>query len=541
MAIMFGIFFLFRSLLLKGKKILLQVEHRLIFNDNDNQLQFHVVFYLMEMNKGRGIKLNDFADGCARENDAIPQADPRRWAALVLILLPTLLISLNNYMMQVALPLIQASMHAGFAEAQLIFSGYSLGLAVALILGGKLGDLYGRKRMLSIGVFGFTLMCLFGGLVSNPILLIVIRIIQGLSAAMIQPQVLSIMQGSFLPKEKRLVFAVYGAVIATGFTLGLILGGFLVDWNPLGFGWRIVFLFNVPLGLLVMMGLPIIPESHARFSQRIDWIGIALVMPGLFLFVYPLTIGQKQGWPLWTWGCLLLSILLLFVFVLLQKRGEEAGRTPLMELSIFKISSFRIGVMAEFVVYFSMFSFFFVLNYYLQAGLRFGLESASLVFLPIGLGVFSTSLLSSRMAKRWGDAVLITGTLTMGTSLFLLVWSLHADAVHIFHARNMLILLVYGLGLGMATTPLAHTILSRVPAASAGTGSGLFTTFMYLSNVLGVALISILFSAALQSPLSEAGLKDYARAFSVSCIASGALAFAACACICMLKPSNTDE
>jgi len=479
--------------------------------------------------------VKDLTTDCTREPGAAPHADSRRWMALVLILLPTLLISLNNYMMQVALPMIQTSVHAGFAEAQLIFSGYSLGLAVALILGGKLGDLYGRKRMLRIGVSGFTCMCLFGGLVSDPTLLIVIRILQGLSAAMIQPQVLSIMQSIFLPREKGLVFAIYGAVIGIGFTLGLILGGFLVDGNLFGLSWRIVFLVNVPFGLLVMIGLPVVPESRGHSEPSIDWIGIVLVMSGLFLLIYPLTIGQKQGWPVWIWGCLLVSLVLLLLFVLLQKRREEAGRVPLMKLSMFKKGSFRIGIITEVVVYLSMFSFFFVLNYYLQAGLKFDLKSTSLVFLPIGSGCFATSLMSAWLVKRWGVAVLKTGMLTMGASLFMLIGSLQADAVHFFHFQNVLILSVYGLGLGMATTPLANTILNRVPAASVGTGSGLFTTFMYLANALGVAGIGILFSSVLNSPLAEAGLEDYIRAFSVTTAVSGVLAFAACACISMLK------
>lgn len=470
-----------------------------------------------------------------REVYTAPQVDPRRWMALVLILLPTLLISLNNYMIQVALPMMQSSIKASFGEAQLIFSGYSLGLAVALILGGKMGDLYGRKRMLWIGVLGFTLMGLLGSVGSNPTLLIVIRIIQGLSAAMIQPQVLSIIQSSFPASEKGFVFAIYGAVIGVGFTLGIILGGILVDWNLFNLGWRIVFLFNVPIGLLVLAGLHIIPESRGHYKQSIDWLGTAMIMLGLLMLIYPLTIGQKLGWPIWTWGCVFGSLLLQVLFVLRQKRREEEGRTPLMELSIFKIDSFRIGIITEIVVYLSMFSFFFILNYYVQAGLQFDVQSTSLVFLPLGLGFFATSLLSSRMVKRWGETVLKAGTLTMGGSIFLLMWSLHADAVHLFQFHNILILLVYGLGLGMATTPLANTILNRVPTASAGTGSGLFTTFMYLANTLGVAMISILFSAALRSPLADAGLGDYVRAFSISSAASGVLAFAACGCIYLLK------
>lgn len=169
------------------------------------------------------------------------QVDSRRWYALGVILLPTLLISLNTYMIQVALPSMQYSLNASFSEAQLIVTGFSLGLAVALIISGKLGDIYGRKRMLLIGVSGFTVMAVLGGLTSDPALLIVIRIVQGLAAALIQPQVLSTLQVSFLPKEKGLVFGIYGAMIGFGFAFGCILGGTIVNWNPFDLGWRTVF------------------------------------------------------------------------------------------------------------------------------------------------------------------------------------------------------------------------------------------------------------------------------------------------------------
>lgn len=466
------------------------------------------------------------------------QVDPRRWYALALILLPTLLISLNNYMMQVALPMMQNSLHTSFSEAQLIFSGYSLGLAMALILGGKLGDIYGRRRMLFIGILGFTLMAVLGGIVSQPTLLIVIRIIQGLSAAMIQPQVLSIMQSSFLPQEKGLVFAIYGAVIGIGFTLGLILGGFLIDWNLFGLSWRIVFLFNVPFGLLVLLFLPIIPESYGGSERSIDWTGTFLLMLGLCLFIHPLTVGQKQGWPLWTWSCLLVSILILLAFIAMQTRKEKSNGSPLINLSIFRVNSFGVGIVTVIVIYLSMFSFFFILNYYLQLGLHYSIQSSSLVFLPLGAGFFLTSLLSSRMVKRWGNTVLKLGALIMGICNFSLIGSMYVDAIHLLHFQNIMILTVYGLGLGMATTPLANIVLSAVPIKDAGTGSGLFTTFMYLANSLGVAFIGILFSSSLRHTLSESALVDYTRAFSTSVAASGLLALAGFVCITLLLISK---
>ncbi|OPA75184.1 MFS transporter [Paenibacillus selenitireducens] len=466
-----------------------------------------------------------------------PQVDPQRWYALALILLPTLLISLNNYMMQVALPLMQTSLHASFSEAQLIFSGYSLGLAVALIVGGKLGDMYGRKRLLTLGVLGFTVMSLLGGIVSQPVILIVIRIVQGLSAAMIQPQVLSMLQINFLPREKGLVFAIYGAVIGVGFTLGLILGGFLIDWDLFGLDWRIVFLFNVPFGVLVLLFLPIIPESYGKVRAKLDWVGTILLTLGLLLLIIPITLGQKQGWPLWTWGCLMISILILLAFLAVQLRKMKGQNEGLIDLSIFKANSFGIGIVTVIVIYLSMFSFFFILNYYVQSGLHYDVRAASLVFLPLGVGYFLTSLLSSRLVQKWGNVVLKTGALLMGISSLLLMGSMYLDAGHLFIPQNIILLSVYGLGLGMATTPLSNIVLSIVPAIEAGTGSGLFTTCMYVSNSLGVACIGILFSSSLGQIQSLANLEDYTRAFSISIAVSGVLAFIAYVCIRHLPES----
>ncbi|MCM3337717.1 hypothetical protein M3650_03440 [Paenibacillus sp. MER TA 81-3] len=136
-----------------------------------------------------------------------------------------------------------------------------------------------------------------------------------MAAALIQPQVLSTMQVSFLPREKELAFGFYGAMIGFGFAFGLILGGILVTWNPFDLGWRTVFFFNVPFGILVLLLLPIIPESRGGRAQSIDWAGTVLLMSGLFLLVYPLSEGQKQGWPIWTWSCLLLALPVLFAFM----------------------------------------------------------------------------------------------------------------------------------------------------------------------------------------------------------------------------------
>ncbi|MGG4495012.1 MFS transporter [Brevibacillus reuszeri] len=468
------------------------------------------------------------------------QVDPRRWYALAVILLPILLNSLNTYMIQVALPLIQDSLLASFSDAQLIVTGFSLSLAVALIISGKLGDMFGKKRLLYIGVSGFTLMALLGGLTSNPTLLIVIRIVQGLAAALIQPQVLSLLQVNFLPREKGLVFSIYGAILGFGFAFGLILGGILVNWNPFDLGWRTVFFFNVPFGILVLLCLPILPETRGRGMQSVDWSGIFFLISGLFLLVYPLSEGQKQGWPLWIWGCLILSLLLLLAFIAVEIRKQKQGGAPLIDLSIFKQHLFKVGMASVVLIYLSMFSFFFVLTYYLQFGLHYDAQATSLMFLPLGCGFFLTSLMSSRIVQKWGMVVLKIGALTTGICCFLFIVLLQVDAVHLLQSPYIVLLLVYGLGLGLVTTPLTRVVLGTVPLKDAGTGSGLFNTFMYLSGALGIALISILFSAVLRQSLASAALSDYVRAFSTSLATCGGLALAAFVFLCFL-PESKDQ
>jgi len=285
-----------------------------------------------------------------------------RWLALAVILLPTLLISLNTYMIQIALPAIQNDLHISFSHAQLIFSGYSVGLATALIIGGTLGDIYGRKKILWIGVLFFTLTAFLGGILSSPLLLVGIRFVQGLAAALIQPQVLSIIQEIFPPREKNLAFGLYGAVIGVAFTFGLILGGLLVHWNIFNGGWRTVFFFNVPIGILVLLLLPIIPESTDKKSNHIDWMGSILLMVSIFLLIYPLSQVQKQGWQTWIFICILLSFVVLILFIYLERFKQKLQQSPLVDLSLFKHRPFLFGICSVLSIYLSMFAFFFILS-----------------------------------------------------------------------------------------------------------------------------------------------------------------------------------
>ncbi|WP_238178000.1 MFS transporter [Paenibacillus contaminans] len=484
-----------------------------------------------------------------QDDEVERQAAPRRWQAFALLMLPALLIPLNSYMVQIALPFMQTSLHADFSEAQFLLSSYSLGLAAALILGGRLGDIYGRKRMLVVGVLGFTITAAVGGVLSHAGALTVTRIIQGMAAAIVQPQVLSIMRNSFHPKERGLAFGIYGAVIGVGFILGLTLGGLLIDWNWFGLGWRTVFFVNVPIGMLVLLLLPIVPEQEGNEKRQrhtvdhlltkplrapVDWFGGLLLLSGLALLLYQLTEGQHRGWSGATWGSLATAVLILAAFTLKQLSRKKQGKSFLIDFDIFRSRLFSTGIAAVMLIYLSMFSFFVLLNYYVQAGLHYTIRSSSFVFLPLGGGFFLASLLTSRFTRK-RRAILQIGTVMMGLCSVLLIQALHADAIHLFHNRHVLILFGYGCGLGMATTPLANLVLGTVPQQDAGTGAGLFSTSMYFASALGVAFSGMMFSHWLGHTLIEAEPADYVRAFSISISASGGIALAGGILLCFLR------
>ncbi|MDY7043578.1 MFS transporter [Virgibacillus sp. M23] len=413
-----------------------------------------------------------------------------RWWALGIVLLPTLLISLNNYMLQIALPSIQIDLHLSFTTAQILFSCYAIGLAVLLIVGGKLGDMYGRRKTLWFGVALFILSSLIGGLTSITTLLIGMRLVQGIAAAIIQPQILAIIQVIFPSHEQKVAFSLYGAVIGIAFAFGLILGGLIIDWNLWGLTWRNVFFLNIPFGILVLVLLPLIPKDSHMLKVKIDWIGTALLMSSILLAIATLTNSQNHGFSILTISILILTIMSTLLFIKVEKKQKH----PLIDLNIFTNKRFSLGIISLVNIYLSMFALFFILSYYAQNFLGYDAKATSIIYLPIGLGFFISSLLAARITQFLRDLILCYGALIMSICIASLAILLYF-AWTLQDALVIIILFIYGLSLGLATTPLASIILNGLPLKIVGVASGIFNTAMYLANSFAVAFISILFSS----------------------------------------------
>jgi EmrB/QacA subfamily drug resistance transporter len=422
----------------------------------------------------------------------------RRWYALAVMLCAVFLAAVDFNVVTIAIPSIQRGLHAGFSEIQLIVAGYALSFAVLLITGGRLGDLYGRRRMYLIGMAGFTLASALCGFAPSPTALVGSRVLQGAFAAIMVPQALSFIQVTFTAREQSLAYAIYGMTIGFGMIAGQLLGGLLVSANLFGLDWRPVFLINLPFGV-VAMGLAwwLVLESRAPAGLKLDLIGVVLVSAALALLLYPLIRGAAAGWPAWTWASLAAAAVLMVLFVRYERLKTERNGSPLVALSLFRHRSFVVGLGVGLSFFSVLAPFLVLLSEYLESGLDLTPRAAGLRFLPFAIGFLSASLASARLAPRLGRKILHVGVGLMITGLVTLMAVVHSPALDTSAIAYVAPLFIYGVGQGSVQAPLVNFILADVPPADAGSASGVVTMLQQLSFALGVAIIGSVFAVAL--------------------------------------------
>jgi EmrB/QacA subfamily drug resistance transporter len=417
---------------------------------------------------------------------------------LAVVVTAAFLGTLDFFIINLALPAIQADLHATFAHVQLVIAAYGLAYAVCLITGGRLGDICGRKRVFLIGVAGFTLASVLCGLAPNPEALIAARVFQGVAGSMLFPQVLSIIQVTFPPRERGRAFAAFGIVTGAASFLGIVLGGWLVEANLLGLGWRPIFLVNLPVGLLTLAAAWwLVHESRSPTARRLDLGGVAIVSVGLFLLVYPLVEGREAGWPLWAFACLAAAPPALGGFLHYERRVMARGGSPLVELGLFRNRPFAVGLVSSFTFCSGLSAFFLTVTLFLQSGLSFTPEAASLAFAPFAVGYMLSSVVAVKLAGRLNSRVIHFGLTAMAAGLVCLIVVAETRGLALRAAELMPVLLTYGLGQGLVSPMLVAVTLSRVPAADAGSASGVLTTVQQVAFSLGIAVIGSVFFAAL--------------------------------------------
>ncbi|MEY9939762.1 MFS transporter [Streptacidiphilus sp. MAP5-3] len=423
--------------------------------------------------------------------------DRRRWLALAVVMTASFMDLVDATIVNVAIPSIERDTGAGFSAIQWITAGYALAFAVGLITGGRLGDIYGRKRVFLLGTAGFTAASLLCGLAVNPEMLVATRMLQGVTAALMVPQVLSIIHATFTGEERGKVFGMFGAIIGLAAVTGPLLGAVLTQGNLFGLEWRPIFLINLPFGIAgLVLGRRFIDESKAPQALRLDLVGVALATVGLLLVVYPLVQGRELGWPVWGYLLMAGGVAVLGGFVRYERRKTAKDGSPLVELTLFRAKSFAAGVGVQLVFGAACGIFFLVWTLYMQIGLGWSPLHAGLTGLPFTVACSATAGLSVQLlVPRVGSRrVLQGGALITATGVLLYIGEAYRYG-HAVHSWQMALpLLVMGAGMGMIFSPLTDAVLSEVPREHAGSASGLINTTNQLGNAFGLALTSVAFT-----------------------------------------------
>ncbi|MFE2346674.1 MFS transporter [Kitasatospora cineracea] len=413
-------------------------------------------------------------------------------ATLPIVLTGVFLGGLDFFIVNVAVPAVQHDLHATDAQIQLMVAAYALTYGVGLITGGRLGDLYGRRRILALGMALFTAASAAAGAAPTADLLIAGRVLQGAAAALMAPQVLGIITTSYQGPARTRAVGWYAAASGIAAVFGQLIGGVLIRADLFGLGWRACFLVNLPIGLAAATAAArLLPESKAPGRPRLDLTGLALATAALTALCLPLIEGREQGWPLWTRLLPVAAPLLLAAFTLQQRRLRRRGGTPSVDLALFRERAFTAGLAAQLVFWASMASYFLVFALYLQQGRHLTPIASGLVFSALGAGYVAASATARHLAARIGRHAITAGCALRAAGLLLELWAVAGDG----RSPGWLLpgLLLDGAGMGLSFAPLTATVLARVPAASAGSAGGVLTTGLQVGNALGVALIGLVF------------------------------------------------
>ena len=411
---------------------------------------------------------------------------------LALVLTGQFMAVLDASIVNVAIPTIRLDLGASGSDLQLIVAGYVIAYAVLLITGARLGMRFGFRTALLWGLALFTVASLACGVAPSSQALIVVRAIQGAGAALMVPQVFSLIQRNFTGPSRAQALSVWAATLALGGLVGQVLGGVLVSADILGTGWRPVFLVNVPIGLVLLVAsyrfLPI--DGPAR-SRPLDVGGLVALAAAVLLLVIPLVLGHEQGWPAWTFISLAASVVALLVFALIERSVERRGGAPLIAERVLRAPGMPAALVAIVLALAAYGGFLFTFTQHLQGGLHDTALQAGLTFVPLAAGFALSSLNWRRLPARWHQLVIPTGCI-IAASGYVVVGLAVADG-GTGGLVLPLALFTGGFGQGMAASPILTVALSKVAPEDAPDASGVLTTTIQLGLVVGVATFGSVF------------------------------------------------
>ncbi len=435
----------------------------------------------------------------AAETAATPRRDPearRRWTGFAVVLTAMIMNLLDSTVLNVAAPSIQRDLGSSSSQLEWTAAAYTLAIAVGLLTGGRLGDRYGRRTMLLLGLAGFTAASAACAFAWSPESLIGFRVVQGLSAALLTPQTFGLIRDLFPPDQIGKAFAAFGPVIGISTVAGPIVAGLLINWNPGGSDWRSIFFINIPMGVFALVvGAKVLPRGAGKRSVRLDAVGTLLMAAVSFLLVFPLVDGRTLGWPLWIFAVLVAALPVLAVFVRQQRRRVWHGLTPLLETSVLRKRSYVAGIVFTLVFFGALVGFSLTLGLFLQIGLGLSAIHASLWMAALAGGAFFGSGVGAWAATAVGRPILHIGLAIMAVGTTVELLCLHAVSAGATVGAGTVVpgLAVYGFGMGMIFVPLFSIITGEIDDHEVGSASGMLEAFQQLGASLGVAVLGTVF------------------------------------------------
>ncbi len=424
----------------------------------------------------------------------------QRTIALIVVALAFVMDLLDSTIVNIAIPSIKSNLSASYSAIQWVIAGYSLAFALLLVTGGRMGDVFGYKKVFMIGVTGFTAASLLSGVSPNADFLIAARILQGSMAALMVPQVMSLMQVMYPPEERGSINGLFGALGGMAASLGPVVGGLLIKTNASGWDWRPIFLINVPIGIFgVLAATKYLPNGKSSHALKIDYVGTGIIIGAMLLFIYPLIQGRDYGWPLWTFIMLAASIPVFLIFAWWQRYKDKKDGSPLILPALFHEGSFTPGLFLNMIFQMAMIGYFLTFTLMLQVGFGFSAIHAALTGLPVAIGIAMTMAVFGQKLPKLGRYALLLGAVIMGIGLAFttLVAKKYGAAIHSWQLIGPL--LVIGVGMGMAFSSLYAAVLNGVDPKHAGSASGTLSAVQQAGAAVGVALIGVVFFGQLGS------------------------------------------
>ena len=429
-----------------------------------------------------------------------------RTVAVLVVAVAFLMDLLDSTIVNIAIPAIQANLEASYATIQWLVAGYSLAFAVFLIMGGRMGDVFGYKKMFMIGVGGFTLASLLSGVAWDPTVLLIARLLQGAMAALMVPQVMSMVQLLFKPEERTGVMGMFGALGGTAASLGPVIGGVLLHFNIAGLDWRPIFLINVPLGILgLVLGIKYLPGGKSEHALKLDIKGTMLLVAAMGLLIFPLIEGRDLDWPWWIFAMLVASVPAFLLFARSQQRKERLNHSPLVVPALFRKRTFSAGLVVNLIFNAAMIGFSLTMILLLQTGLGFSPIHAALTTLPSAVGVALTMGIFGKMMPKLGRRAIVIGSVVMAAGLALIAWAPYHFGATVNTWEVLPGLLLTGIGMGFMVSTLVAVVLNDVNTKDAGSASGTLEAVQQVGGAIGVALIGMIFF----SMISNAAPKSY--------------------------------